>query len=98
MVSLDRENFPGRNDQDRATPPSGILRVSLDMKKFPHNRVSAAIKSITFIFLFLSQKTDKECPISMKREHMLPKKTSSQVPLDSCILYPTLLTVAVRRW
>jgi hypothetical protein len=88
MVSLERENFPGRNDQDRATPPSGILRVSLDMKKFPHNRVSAAIKSITFIFLFLSQKT----------EHMLPKKTSSQVPLDSCILYPTLLTVAVRRW
>jgi hypothetical protein len=52
MVSLERENFPGRNDQDRPTPPSGILRVSLDMRKFPHHRVSAAIKSIAIFLRF----------------------------------------------
>ena len=50
MVSLERENFPGRNDQDPATPPSGILRVNPDMRKFPHFRVSAAIKSIIIFF------------------------------------------------
>jgi hypothetical protein len=58
MVSLEKENFPGRNDQDPATLPSGILRVNPDMRKFPHFRVSAAIKSI--IIFFFSQKTDKK--------------------------------------
>lgn len=55
VVSLQRENFPGRNDQDPSTPPSGILRVNPDMRKFPHFRVSAAIKSI---IIFFSQKAD----------------------------------------
>jgi hypothetical protein len=77
MVSLERENFPGRNDQDPATPPSGysgILRVNPDMRKFPHFRVSAAIKSI--IIFFFAEDGLKTCPISMKREHMLLRKIS----------------------